>query len=104
MPDEQFISEPITPAAGTFDPAGMARGEPGLPRCFTWRKDRYAVDEVLDQWVTSQAEGGSGERYLRRHWWKLRTTDGAVMTLYCERQPKPGKAARRRWYLYTITT
>ena len=101
-PGEQFISEPITPAPGTFDPAAMARGEPGLPKRFIWRRDEHAVDAVLEQWVTSQPEGGSGERYLRRHWWKLRTIDGVVMTLYCERQPKPGKSARRRWYLYTI--
>jgi len=29
--EEEFVSEPIKPVAGTFDIVGMARGEPGLP-------------------------------------------------------------------------
>ena len=45
-----FISEPITPVKGTFDPAGMARGEPGLPQKFRWRKKEFVVAEVLEQW------------------------------------------------------
>ena len=50
METERFISEPIQPVEGTFDPTGMTRGEPGLPRRFTWRDDEYAVTEVLEAW------------------------------------------------------
>ena len=32
--EEEFVSEPIKPVAGTFDTVGMARGEPGLPGRF----------------------------------------------------------------------
>ncbi len=120
-PDEQLVSEPITPARGSFDTAAMARGEPGLPARFTWRDVAYVVTDVIEQWKSSEAEGGSGELYLRRHWFKVRVTAvlGAaegpkqaaigpasrVMTLYCLRQPprgRTGSAARRRWWLYSV--
>jgi hypothetical protein len=100
--EPQFISEPLTPTANTFDVKAMARGEPGLPASFTWRKQLYEVADVLEQWTTSTPEGGRGEMYLRRHWYKLVTRDGTTMTIYCERQPKPGKSARRRWWVYTL--
>jgi len=100
----QFISEPIEPEAGTFDARVMARGEPGLPGHFTWRGVRYAVADVIEEWKSSQREGGSGELYLRRHWYKVRTDPPAVMTLYCERQPggRTRAAAKRRWWVYTV--
>ncbi len=98
---EQFISEPITPVPGTFDPRGIAQGEPGLPTRFTWRGEEYTVDEVLTVWKTSTPEGGSGEVYLRRHWWELRTTTGHIMKIYFERQKKH-KNAKNRWFVYTV--
>ena len=68
---ERFISEPIVPTPGTFDVRAMTRGEPGLPARFTWRGDEYEVADVLTVWTTSTPEGGSGEVYLRRHWWEI---------------------------------
>ncbi|KKK64883.1 hypothetical protein LCGC14_2979730 [marine sediment metagenome] len=101
---ERFVSEPLVPDAGTADPAGMARGEPGLPGAFTWRGMRYAVAGVLETWKTSRREGGSptGELYLRRHWYRIVTTCGRVMTVYCQRQAGDARGAKRRWWLYTI--
>ncbi|MEZ6192163.1 MAG: DUF6504 family protein [Phycisphaerales bacterium] len=55
-PPEQFISEPITPVPGTFDPQAIAMGEPGLPARFVWRGEEYRVDEVLTVWKTSGPE------------------------------------------------
>ncbi len=43
---EEFVSEQIVPAAGTFDPAAMAMGAPGLPARFRWRDTEYTVAEV----------------------------------------------------------
>lgn len=103
MSGERFVSEPIAPEAGSFDPAGIARGEPGLPKRFTWRGTAYEVQEVLTVWKSSTPEGGGGEMYLRRHWWEVRTACGAVMKLYCERQPKRSDP-KTRWFLYTVTT
>lgn len=140
MAADRLISEAITPARGSFDAAAMARGEPGLPARFTWRQTEYAVADLLETWKSSEREGGSGEAYLRRHWFKVRAvpvpaagatsafvtapTDPAgstdkggtrqtgvssarpvVMTLYCLRQPPRGgsaRAARRRWWVYSI--
>jgi len=100
-PAEQFISEPITPAAGTFDTHGIARGEPGLPTRFTWRGDEYTICEVLEIWKTSAPEAAGGEVYLRRHWWEVRTDSGHLMKLYFERQ-KNRKNAKDRWFVYTV--
>ena len=98
---EQFISEPIEPRAGSFDARMIARGEPGMPTHFTWRGEEYRVDEILEMWKQSAAEGGSGEVYLRRHYFKVLATSEDVMTVYCERQQKR-KNAKQRWFLYTM--
>ncbi|MEX0775037.1 MAG: DUF6504 family protein [Phycisphaeraceae bacterium] len=113
MSTPQFISDAIEPVAATFDATAMARGEAGLPGEFAWRGRRYRVVEVEEAWVTSSPEGGSGEMYLRRHWWRVRTirldsptmAAGPIMTIYFERQARRGgggHAAKARWWLYTI--
>lgn len=99
---DQFICQPITPVPNTFDTHAMAQGEPGLPHRFLWQNHEYQVLEVLEIWKTSSPEGGSGEMYLRRHWWKLRTTEGPVMTIYCDRQARHARQPKKRWWLYTI--
>jgi hypothetical protein len=97
----ELISEPLTPIAGSFDTRAMGRGEPGLPAGFTWRERTYAITHVLETWKHSEREGGSGERYLRRHYFKVRMDDGAVWTVYLIRKtPKSGNV-KQRWFLYT---
>ncbi len=96
-----FISEPITPD-GSFDPTGMASGEPGLPGRFRWRGREWIVAGVLE---TSREYGdckhGSGERYLRRHCFRLRTTDGHVLRIYFQRSFGRGRPSAR-WWLRSI--
>jgi hypothetical protein len=100
---EEFVSEPIKPVAGTFDTAGMTRGEPGLPGRFVWRQQEYAVAEVLQAWKESgPCRSGGPEQYLRKHWFKIRTDDGLEMTVYFERQARTKRQAKNRWWLYTI--
>lgn len=125
-PDEQLVSEPITPARGSFDAAAMARGEPGLPARFTWRGREFVVLDLLETWKTSTRGKGCGELYLRRHWFKVRVAEGGptpdarrtsasagdraisgppvVLTLYCLRQTPRGGAgeARRRWWVFSV--
>ena len=102
---EEFVSEPITPVAGTFDAAGMTRGEPGLPERFMWREQEYTVADVLETWKeTGPCKSGSAEQYLRKHWFKVRTDDGLEMTLYFERQARNKGQSKKRWWLYTIRT
>ncbi len=104
-PQEALISEPIQPLPGSFDPAGMARGEPGLPRVFTWRKQQYTVARLLETWCSygDDRGRGGGERYLRKHWFRVETTEGKVMTLYFDRQPLRGRGpVKGRWTLYSM--
>ena len=100
---QQFISEAIVPLAGSAESGAMARGEPGLPDRFTWRDEVYSVVEVLSKWKESgSCRHGSGERYLRKHWYKIRTDAGQVMTIYFERQARSAKQRKERWWLYAI--
>jgi hypothetical protein len=99
-----FISEPIQPVEGTFDSAAMATGMPGLPQQFFWRGQEHSISAVLE---VSKGHGdcrnGSGERYVRRHEFRIRTKDGTVMRLYFQRSMGRGKiTARTRWMLHSI--
>jgi hypothetical protein len=99
---ERFIGDPIRPVPGTGDAAMMARGLPGLPRKFTWRGQGVEVAEVIGTRRTlGSCRHGSGEKYVRRHWFMIRTTNGATMTLYCDRQARRGQSAKARWWLFT---
>ena len=87
MNHERFISEAIQPDPATFDTGRMAAGEPGLPRCFTWRGQSFAVEAVLRSWhETSPCRHGSGEQYVRKHCYAVRLTTGAVAQIYFEAQ------------------
>ena len=100
---EEFVSEPIRPVLGSSDVQGMARGEPGFPRRFLWRDKEYALDELLETWKESgPCKSHSGEMYLRKHWFRIRTTDGLQMKIYFERQPRSKGQAKNRWWLFTI--
>lgn len=99
-----FISEPIVPVAGSFDPAGMSRGEPGLPRRFRWRRREFVVAQELERGRThGDCRHGSGERYVRRHTYRVRTEDGAILHLYFQRTVGRGRQSpKSRWWLHSI--
>jgi len=99
---EEFVSEAIIPIEDSFASAPMVRGEPSLPKRFRWRDCEYSVSGVLDSWKSySTCKGGSAEKYLRKHWYRVRTADGLVMKIYFERQPRPGQS-KKRWWLATV--
>lgn len=99
---KEFVSEPIIPVGGTFHTASMAAGEPGLPARFTWRGSDYEVAGVVETWkTTGPCMHGSGEQYVRRHWFRIVTTDGHQMEIYFDRQPRV-KQKLHRWWLATI--
>lgn len=97
-----FVSEVLSPVGTSFDTAAMARGEPGLPRKFRWRDRELAVAEVLETWRDyGDCTHGSGERYLRKHGFRVRTEEGLVLKLYFQRtfgksRPTP------RWWLQSV--
>ncbi len=98
---ETFISEAIEPVAGSFQPARHA-GEPALPMQFCWRDQTFDIAEVLDVWKESSAKYGETERYLRKHWYEIRTVCGRIMKIYFERQARSSASRKQRWWLYTI--
>ena len=100
---QRFICEPLTPVAGTADTTAMARGEPGLPKRFTWRGREYRVVDVVRTWkTTGPCTSGADEQYVRRHWYTIRTDPPMTMTVYCDRQSKDRKHPKARWWVYTI--
>jgi hypothetical protein len=102
-PAERFIGEPVTPVAGMADARAMARGGPGLPRRFLWRGREYEVAAVLAARRTlGPCTSGSGEMYVRKHWFTIRTTSGETMTMYFDRQPRRRKSVKARWWLYSL--
>ena len=99
----EFVSECIQPAGGAFAlPAAI--GEPALPLRFTWQGRTCEVREVQRQWkeLDPDRTHGSGQLYLRRHWFELRMTDGSLWTVYFLRQPASGRRASARWWLYRM--
>jgi len=90
---ETFVGEPITPKNQTFDVSSMAAGKPGLPGTFLWEGKSYSVAEVLEEWKEAgDCRHGSGERYVRKHWFRIRTAEDLEMKIYFERQ---ARSARR---------
>ena len=99
----RFVSEPIKPVRGAIDTRGMSRGEPGLPQRFLWREKEYEVAEMLEKWKeASPCTHGSDERYVRKHWFRIRTTGGEEMRIYFERQARSARERKRRWWLHTV--
>jgi phosphoribosylglycinamide formyltransferase-1 len=104
-PGGEFVCEPLTPSRGRFDRAGMARGEPGVPLEFSWRGRCWRLAEVLEQWKsTGPCTHGSRERYVRRHWYRVRVEPAAKLTIYCDRQARRGSSAKARWWVFSAET
>jgi hypothetical protein len=106
---EDFISEPITPERGAFDPELMRTGLASLPQAFTWRGMRYEIVECLSHQKVSSREGSwaQGELYLRRQEFVVRLDTGEIARLYVERHARPGvsrEGTKKRWFLYTISS
>ena len=97
----EFVSESIEPR-GSIDRAPMGRGEPGLPEAFAWRDGLFRIEAVVQAWKASSPEGGgSGNVYLRRHYYRLRMEGGDIWTVYFLRQAPRSGRAERRWFLYS---
>jgi hypothetical protein len=99
---EQFIGEAIQPVSETIDADRMTRGEPGLPRQFRWRSETVCIVQVLGTWKeTGPCRNGSGEQYVRKHWFDLLKDSGVKMKIYFERQARSTKK-KERWWLFSI--
>jgi len=85
-----------------FDSESMAAGGPGLPPAFAWRGQTLAIALVRRVWRdTGFCRHGSKERYVRKHWFEVETTDKRTARIYFERQARDAKLASR-WWLFSI--
>jgi hypothetical protein len=99
---ERFISEALKPVTSTFDTSRMSKGEPGLPGEFTWHGERIRIAKVCREWrETGPCHHGSGEQYVRKHWYEVEDDAGRLMKIYFERHPR-GKQTTARWRLFSM--
>ena len=99
---KQFIGAAIRPVPGTIEITRMSIGEPGLPRQFQWGSDTIQIVQVLKTWRESGAcRHGSGERYVRKHWFEVMLGSEDRADIFFERQARSGKS-KSRWWLHTI--
>ena len=103
---EQFISEGLKPVTELVAPSSFAIGAPLLPAEFIWRETSLRVSEVLEEWKeTSPCRHGSGEMYVRKHWFRLRLQTGEEVKIYFERQQRfAGAGKKARWWLFSMKT
>ena len=99
----RLISAPLVPDR-SFDVSSMASGAPGVPGKFHWGKSELVVAEILDRDKEyGDCTHGSGERYLRKHVYRIRTADGLVARIYFLRSFGRARAAAR-WWLHSFET
>jgi hypothetical protein len=100
---ERFVSEALQPLTAGSDTARMALGEPGLPREFLWKGETVRIVKVLRTWRdTGPCRHGSGEAYVRKHWFEVTSDTGARMKIYFERQARAGGRKAARWWLFSV--
>lgn len=81
----------------------MASGAPGVPHEFTWRGTEYKIAVIVQTWkALSPCASGADEMYVRRHYYRIKTITGEVMTLYCDRFVRGRNRTKNRWVLYSI--
>lgn len=100
---EEFISEAIEPVAAGFDTGRMAAGEPGVPQEFIWRDATIRIKRIVRGWRrTGPCTHGSGEQYVRRHYYEIETESGKRMKIYFDRRAPKGRSKDVRWWLYSL--
>ena len=100
---EHFIGEEIRPLREDFDYSASVPGEPAIPRKFRWRHETIEICHILKKWKSlSGCRHGSKDRYVRKHWYEIRTTDNRVMTIYFNRQFRNPHGQKRRWWLFSL--
>ena len=100
--EQKFVSESLKPVNATANIATTAAGGPVLPHEFKWRDSSLVIGSVIDSWSeTGSCTHGSGERYVRKHWFEVETADHRKARIYFERKPR-GKKFTDRWWLFSI--
>lgn len=100
----RFVSQPLIPDISSVDTTPMTAGEPGFPARFRLGSTIYEVVEILGKWREhGDCRHGSGERYLRRHGYRVRTREGEVLKILFHRSfDRPKRRGTARWWLQSI--
>jgi len=99
---ERLISEALRPVFDQNGPAISQPGAPQLPTAFVWRGETWPLLEVIEQGRdVGPCTHGSGEQYVRKHWYLFQSRSGVRMRVYFERRPR-GRAVQRRRWLYSL--
>lgn len=93
----RFVSRAITPAGDGFVTEASG-SEPPVPRAFLWDGRTLEIAALLRSWRSTK--GDRGDNYLKRHWFELQTSEGAVIEVYYDREARRGSSP---WWLYTIS-
>jgi hypothetical protein len=102
---ESLISEAIEPLMEETAERPFLAGEPVLPSAFRWRGVVYRVETILDSWKEyTPGTRQMPDRYLRKHWFRVRVHDGTEMKIYFERHVRSKGTERARWWLFTVVT
>lgn len=92
----RFVSRPLVATGEGFVTAASG-SEPPVPRAFRWNGRTLVIVSVLRTWRTTKTD--RGDAYLKRHWFELRTDDGASIEVYYDRESRRGAS---QWWLYAI--
>ena len=92
----RFVSEPVEPL-GISDAGATLRGEPAMPAAFRWHDRELRVGRI--DATRRGLKNDRGDVYLKRHYFDFITPEGERVTVYFDRQAKPGQP---RWWLYAI--
>ena len=100
---ESLVSEPIQPVFSAVQGGVQAAGEPVLPAKFVWRGEERTIAEVIERWKELSRPGAAmQERYVRKHWYRIRTEAGEEMKIYFERQARSKGGAKQRWWIFSV--
>lgn len=80
----RYIGEPIRVDVSSISVAALAAGAAACPMRFFWREREYRVVEVLERSRQLRAHDSS-ERYVKSHSFRVRTEDGSIIELRCDR-------------------
>lgn len=97
-----FVSEPIKPITTSVDVQVMASGSPGLPAEFIWRDEPLKIVAIVRSWrETGPCRHSRTEKYVRKHWYEVETSNGKRARIYFERRPRDHHRTRR-WWLFSL--
>jgi hypothetical protein len=107
----RFINEEIEVA---FNQPPALEKKPGPPSAFSWRGEKFAVVEVLNEWHDYRRRGRMSRNMQPQHarkaaahgswgvgqdYYRVRTESGRFFELYYDRAPKDAERRKGAWYL-----